>query len=219
MLLPREREAVAQACKRLSREGLVVGTAGNVSVRVGDQVVISPSGVDYEAMTAADVGVHDLSGGPIEAPLAPSSELPLHLSVYAGSDHTAIVHTHSPASSALSTVVDVVPAGHYYTAMFGGPIRVAPYATFGSPALADHVTEALQGRTAALMSNHGAVLVGSSLEKCLDQTAYLEYICEIQLRVAAYPAPQRILDDAELAKVAGLIAGYGQASTSQPTSD
>lgn len=219
MLLPREREAVAQACKRLSREGLVVGTAGNVSVRVGDQVVISPSGVDYEAMTAADVGVHDLSGAPIEAPLAPSSELPLHLSVYAGSDHTAIVHTHSPASSALSTVVDVVPAGHYYTAMFGGPIRVAPYATFGSPALADHVTEALQGRTAALMSNHGAVLVGSSLEKCLDQTAYLEYICEIQLRVAAYPAPQRILDDAELAKVAGLIAGYGQASTSQPTSD
>lgn len=219
MLLPREREAVAQACKRLSREGLVVGTAGNVSVRVGDQVVISPSGVDYEAMTAADVGVHDLSGAPIEAPLAPSSELPLHLSVYAGSDHTAIVHTHSPASSALSTVVDVVPAGHYYTAMFGGPVRVAPYATFGSPALADHVTEALQGRTAALMSNHGAVLVGSSLEKCLDQTAYLEYICEIQLRVAAYPAPQRILDDAELAKVAGLIAGYGQASTSQPTSD
>lgn len=219
MLLPREREAVAQACKRLSREGLVVGTAGNVSVRVGDQVVISPSGVDYEAMTAADVGVHDLSGAPIEAPLAPSSELPLHLSVYAGSDHTAIVHTHSPASSALSTVVDVVPAGHYYTAMFGGPVRVAPYATFGSPALADHVTEALQGRTAALMSNHGAVLVGSSLEKCLDHTAYLEYICEIQLRVAAYPAPQRILDDAELAKVAGLIAGYGQASTSQPTSD
>lgn len=219
MLLPREREAVAQACKRLSREGLVVGTAGNVSVRVGDQVVISPSGVDYEAMTAADVGVHDLSGAPIEAPLAPSSELPLHLSVYAGSDHTAIVHTHSPASSALSTVVDVVPAGHYSTAMFGGPVRVAPYATFGSPALADHVTEALQGRTAALMSNHGAVLVGSSLEKCLDQTAYLEYICEIQLRVAAYPAPQRILDDAELAKVAGLIAGYGQASTSQPTSD
>ena len=213
MLLPREREAVAQACKRLSREGLVVGTAGNVSVRVGDQVVISPSGVDYEAMTAACVGVHDLSGAPIEAPLAPSSELPLHLSVYAGSDHTAIVHTHSPASSALSTVVDVVPAGHYYTAMFGGPVRVAPYATFGSPALADHVTEALQGRTAALMSNHGAVLVGSSLEKCLDHTAYLEYICEIQLRAMATGQPVKVLSPEVLGEALAGFSGYGQ----QPT--
>lgn len=217
MLLAAEREAVAQACKRLSREGLVVGTAGNVSVRVGDQVAISPSGVAYAEMTAADVGVHDLTGAPIDAPLAPSSELPLHLSVYRASDHTAIVHTHSPASSALSTVVDVVPAGHYYSAMFGGTVRVAPYATFGSDELAAHVTAALEGRTAALMSNHGAVLVGSSLEKCLDQTAYLEYICEIQLRAAAYPAPQRTLDDAELAKVAALIADYGQASTSRST--
>lgn len=215
MLLSAEREAVAQACKRLSREGLVVGTAGNVSVRVDDRVAISPSGVSYAEMTAHDVGVHDLSGAPIEAPLAPSSELPLHLSVYAASEHTAIVHTHSPASSALSTVVDVVPAGHYYTAMFGGPVRVAPYATFGSAELAANVTAALADRTAALMSNHGAVLVGSRLETCLDQTAYLEYICEIQLRVAAYPAPQRLLDEAELAKVAGLIAGYGQASTSR----
>ncbi|MDO5711442.1 MAG: class II aldolase/adducin family protein [Micrococcales bacterium] len=215
MLLATERDAVAQACKRLSREGLVVGTAGNVSVRAGDRVAISPSGVSYEEMTAADVGVHDLSGVPIEAPLAPSSELPLHLSVYAGSDHRAIVHTHSLASSALSTVVDVVPAGHYYTAMFGGPVRVARYATFGSHELAENVTAALADRTAALMSNHGAVLVGTCLDELLVQTAYLEYICEIQLRAGAYPAPQRVLDDAELAKVAGLIAGYGQTSTSR----
>lgn len=215
MLLEAEREAVAAACRRLRREGLAVGTAGNVSVRAGDLVVISPSGVDYDELSAADVGVHDLSGDAVEAALAPSSELPLHLTVYTRTGHRAVVHTHAPASTALSTVVDVVPAGHYYTAMFGGPVRVAPYATFGSPELAEHVSRALEGRTAALMGNHGAVLVGAELEALLDRTAYLEYICQVQLLAAAYPAPQRVLDDDELTKVAGLIAGYGQTSTSR----
>lgn len=221
MLLAAEREAVAQACKRLRREHLVVGTAGNVSLRAGDLVVISPSGVDYDDLSAADVGVHDLSGAPVEAPLKPSSELPLHLAVYTRVDAAdpprAIVHTHAPISTALSTVVDVVPAGHYYTAMFGGPVRVAPYATFGSEDLADNVAAALAGRTAALMSNHGAVVVGADLPGALDRTAYLEYICHVQLLAASYPAPQRVLDDAELAKVAGLIAGYGQVATGGPS--
>lgn len=213
-MLEQEREAVAAACKRLRHEGLVVGTAGNVSVRVDDHVVISPSGVDYDDLRAADVGVHDLTGAPVHAPLAPSSELPLHLAVYAHTEHRAIVHTHAPASTALSTVVQEVPAGHYYTAMFGGTVRVAPYATYGSQQLADNVARALQGRTAALLSNHGAVLVGADLTALLDRTAYLEYICQVQLLAAAYPAPQRVLDEAEIAHVAGLMADYGQASTS-----
>ena len=97
LMLADERRRVAEACRLLSRSGLVVGTAGNVSVRVGDHVVISPSGVDYEAMSAEDVGVHDLGGAPVDARLKPSSELPLHLAIYGGTDHTAIVHTHAPA--------------------------------------------------------------------------------------------------------------------------
>ena len=198
---------------------LVVGTAGNVSVRVGDLVVISPSGVDYDDLSAADIGVHDLNGAPVQAALAPSSELPLHLAVYANTSHRAIVHTHAPASTALSTVVDEVPAGHYYTAMFGGVVRVAPYATYGSLELAQHVTCALAGRTAALMSNHGAVLVGDDLDTLLDRTAYLEYICQVQLLAAAYPAPQRVLDAAEIERVADLMAGYGQAASATATVD
>lgn len=213
MLLRDEREAVAHACRRLRREGLVVGTAGNVSLRCGDLVVISPSGVDYDDLSAADVGVHDLSGAPVEAPLAPSSELPLHLAVYESTAHCAVVHTHAPASTALSTLVDVVPASHYYTAMFGGPVRVAPYATFGSAQLAAHVAEALVDRSAALLANHGAVLVGSRLAAVLDRTAYLEYVCDVQLRAGSYPAPVRVLDEAELASVGRLLSGYGQAAT------
>jgi L-fuculose-phosphate aldolase len=217
LLLADERRRVAEACRLLSRSGLVVGTAGNVSVRVGEHVVISPSGVDYEAMSAEDVGVHDVTGVPVDAPLKPSSELPLHLAIYAGTDHTAIVHTHAPASTALSTLVDEVPATHYYTALFGGGVRVAPYATFGSDALARNVADALQERTAALMSNHGAVLVGSVVEKVLSSVSYLEYICDVQLRAMSTGRAPRVLDAQEIAEVARRLAGYGQSAAAAST--
>jgi L-fuculose-phosphate aldolase len=208
--LGRERQQVVEACQFLSRSGLVVGTAGNVSVRVDNLVVISPSGVDYEAMSARDVGIHDLAGNAVDAPLQPSSELALHLAVYSTSEHTAVVHTHGPASTALSTVVDEVPASHYYSALFGGAIRVAPYATFGTPQLADNVTAALVDRTAALMGNHGAVLVGRALPKVLALVPYLEYVCDVQLRAMASGAEVRVIGADELAEVGRRLAGYGQ---------
>jgi L-fuculose-phosphate aldolase len=207
------RREVAEACRHLSRTGLVVGTAGNVSVRVGDHVVISPSGVDYERMQARDVGVHDLTGAVVEAELAPSSELPLHLAVYGVFAHRVVVHTHAVASTALSVVVEEVPASHYYTALFGGGVRVAPYATFGSDELADNVTAALQDRTAALMANHGAVLVGDDVAKALGQVAYLEYICDVQLKVFATGQPARLLDAEEIERVRVGLSGYGQRPT------
>lgn len=213
MLLAAERQQVADACRYLSRSGLVVGTAGNVSVRVDDRVVISPSGVDYEVMSAADVGIHDLDGRVVDARLEPSSELALHLAVYAGSEHAAVVHTHGPASTALSTLVDTVPSSHYYTALFGGGVRVAPYATFGTDELARNVVEALRDRAAALMGNHGAVLVGSELTGVLKLVPYLEYVCDVQLRAMASGQPVRVLPDDEIAEVARRLSGYGQ----QPT--
>lgn len=210
MLHESVRQQVVDACRRLSRENLVVGTAGNVSVRVGEHVVISPSGVDYERMRARDVGVHDLDGHAVEAELEPSSELPLHLSLYRSFDHTAVVHTHSVSSTALSVVVDEVPASHYYTALFGGAVRVAPYASFGSAALAENVTAALRDRTAALLANHGAVLVGRDLARVLAQVAYLEYLCEVQLKVAGTGLAAHLLDEAEIERVRIALSGYGQ---------
>ncbi|KMO70297.1 MAG: class II aldolase/adducin family protein [Mycolicibacterium rufum] len=213
MRLEAQRQQVVEACQFLSRSGLVVGTAGNVSIRVDDLVVISPSGVDYEAMSPRDVGIHDLDGNAVDAVLAPSSELALHLAVYGSSEHSAVVHTHAPASTALSTVVDEVPASHYYSALFGGAIRVAPYATFGTQQLADNVTAALRDRAAALMGNHGAVLAGAALPKVLNLVPYLEYVCDVQLRAMASGAPVRVLDAEEIADVARLLAGYGQQAT------
>lgn len=213
MRLEAQRQQVVDACQFLSRTGLVVGTAGNVSIRVDDLVVISPSGVDYDAMSPRDVGIHDLDGNAVDAVLAPSSELALHLAVYGSSEHSAVVHTHAPASTALSTVVDEVPASHYYSALFGGAIRVAPYATFGTQQLADNVTAALRDRAAALMGNHGAVLAGAALPKVLNLVPYLEYVCDVQLRAMASGAPVRVLDAEEISEVARRLSGYGQ----QPT--
>ncbi len=83
MLLPDARAAIVTACQELSRAGLVVGTAGNVSVREGDLVAVSPSGLRYADLTPSLVGVHRLDGSAVEASLAPTSELPLHLAIYA----------------------------------------------------------------------------------------------------------------------------------------
>ena len=206
-----ERHQVAMACRKLMAEKLVVGTAGNVSIRLGDHIVISPSGFDYAIMEAEHVVVTDMAGVTIEGDYKPSSELQLHISVYATSDHKAIAHTHAISSTALSTVVEEVPASHYYSALFGGNVRVAAYATYGSVELAHNVKVAMQDRSAALMSNHGAVSAGATLTKAMDQLAYLEYICEVQLKAMATGAPIKVLSDEEISKVVGMLSGYGQA--------
>ena len=160
MLLGDVRAEVASVCGRMAASGLVVGTSGNVSARSGDLVAVSPSGLDYADLTAELVGVHRLDGSAVAAPLAPTSEMPLHLAVYTATGAGAIVHTHSPAATAASVLLDEVPAVHYQVAAFGGPVAVAPYATFGTGGLAANVVAALHGRTACLMANHGAVAIG-----------------------------------------------------------
>lgn len=210
MLLPGAREAIVATCRELSRAGLVVGTAGNVSVRDGDLVAVTPSGVRYAELTPELVGVHRPDGTAVEAPLAPTSELPLHLAVYRTRPEAgAVVHTHSPAATALSALVDEVPAVHYYVAMFGGPVAVAPYATYGTEELARNAVHALRDRTACLMGNHGALTVGPDLATAHDKSVYLEWLCDVYLRASAAGTP-RLLPPSEIAAVAGKLARYGQ---------
>ena len=210
MLLEREREEIVRACRKLVTAGLVVGTAGNVSVRAGDLVAVTPSGVDYGELAAGAVGVHRLDGTPVEAPLAPTSELPLHLAVYAAYPETAaVVHTHSVAATAVSTLADELPAIHYYVATFGGTVRVAPYATYGTDELAANAVRALRGRTACLLGSHGAVAAGQDLKTAHDRAAYLEWVCDVYLRAAAAGTP-RLLPPGEIEAVAAKLASYGQ---------
>jgi len=209
MRLPELRSEVAAVCGQLTAAGLVVGTAGNVSARAGDLIAVTPSGLDYAELSAGLVGVHRLDGEPVEAPLRPSSELPLHLAVYAATGAGAVVHTHSPAATATSALVDEVPAIHYQVAAFGGPVAVAPYATYGTDQLAGHVVAALAGRSACLMANHGAVTTGPDLRTALTRARALEWVCDVYLRAAAAGQP-RLLPAGEIEKVAARMAGYGQ---------
>lgn len=211
----RARADVAAAAAGMVAAGLVVGTAGNVSARAGELIAITPSGLDYAVLTAADVGLHTLDGVAVDAPLAPSSELPLHLAVYESTDAGAIVHTHSPAATALSLLVDEVPPVHYYAAMFGGAIRVAPYHPFGTPELASATAAALAGSQGALLGNHGAVTIGATVAEALDLAVVLEWLCDVYLRAAAAGSP-RVLAAEQLAQAADALAAYRASRPGQP---
>src|SRR5215218_6399915 len=157
-MFDRERTDVADACRRLAEKGLVIGTAGNVSARAGDnEVAISPTGAVLGELTPEQVTVVDMKGTVVAGDLEPTSEIDLHLGVYERYGAGAVVHTHAPMATALSCVIDELPCVHYSMLLLGGTVKVAPYATFGTPKLADAVGEALDGHTAALMANHGAV--------------------------------------------------------------
>jgi L-fuculose-phosphate aldolase len=193
-MLQSEREEVAAAARRLAADGLVAGTSGNVSARSGDHVAVTPTGAVLAELEAADVTVVDLGGERVDGRLAPTSELDLHLGVYRRYDAGAVVHTHAPVATALSCVLDELPCVHYEMLLLGGPVRVAPYATFGSPELAEAVLDALDGRTAALMANHGAVAYGSDVGGAVRATELLEWACTLYWRARAIGEP-KVLDE------------------------
>jgi L-fuculose-phosphate aldolase len=203
---------VAAASRRLAHEGLVVGTAGNVSARRGDHVTVTPSGADLASLEPEQVTVVDLDGQIVEGELEPTSELELHLGVYRRYEAGAVVHTHAPMATALSCVLDELPCIHYQMLLLGGSVRVAPYATFGTSELAESVLAALEGRTAALMSNHGAITYGADLDAAVELSLLLEWACTVYWRAAALGEP-RILGEHEQEAVISAVVerGYGTA--------
>jgi L-fuculose-phosphate aldolase len=190
------REHVAAAARRLAHEGLLIGTAGNVSARAGDTVAVTASGVMLAGCRTDDVTVVSLTGEVVAGELRPTSELSLHLGVYADSpDTAAVVHTHAPWSTAVACVLDELPVLHYQQLLLGGAVRVAPYATFGTPELAAHVRAALVGRSAALMANHGSVAVGATLDAAVDNALLLEWLATLHHRAAALGSPRVLTQD------------------------
>jgi L-fuculose-phosphate aldolase len=185
--------AVAAASRRLAAEGLLIGTAGNVSVRVGDRVAVTATGVVLADCARSDVTVVDLDGSVIDGDLAPTSELGLHLAVYAATGAGAVVHTHAPFATAVACVEDRLPVLHYQQLLLGGELQVAPYATFGTAELAASVVAALDGRSAALMANHGAVTHASSLDGAVDHALLVEWLCALHHRAHQLGTP-RVLD-------------------------
>ena len=216
----RERTQLAQACRRLAQEGLVIGTAGNVSMRAGeDAVAVSPTGAALADLGAEQVTVVDLEGAVVAGDLEPTSELDLHLGVYRRYEAGAVVHTHAPMATALSCVLDELPCIHYQMLLLGGAVPVAPYRTFGTPELAAAVLHALEGRTAALMANHGAITHAPDLEGAVERSLLLEWACTVYWRAAALGEP-RALDEKQRQAVvtAAIERGYGSTRPAEPGS-
>jgi L-fuculose-phosphate aldolase len=203
------RMEVVEASSMLAQAGLVVGAAGNVSARDGDLVAVTPTGARLAAIDPGEIAIVGLDGTLVAGPLAPTSELPLHLGVYARFDAGAVVHAHPPMATALACVLDELPCFHYTLQSLGGSVRVAPYARYGTDELAAGVVDALDGRCAALMASHGAVTFGSDLRAAFDALELLEWACGVYVHASACGTP-RELDDDERSAVASALATYGR---------
>ncbi|MDC2955722.1 class II aldolase/adducin family protein [Streptomyces gilvifuscus] len=204
-------EALVATARRTVAEGLVVGTSGNVSVRVGETVLVTPSGVPYDRLAPDDITGVALDGRQVLGTLVPTSELPMHLAIHRSTDARAVVHTHAVHATAVSTLVPELPTIHYMSAALGGPVRVAPYATYGTDELAENMLRALADRTACLLQNHGTMAHGATLDQAYDRTAQLEWMCRLWLTASSVPGlSPTLLTREQLDEVGEKLKGYGQ---------
>lgn len=203
-MFEREREQVAESARRLAALGLTLGTAGNVSARAGELICVTPAGAVLERVQAEQVAVVKLDGELVDGP-PPTSELALHLGTYERFGPRAVVHAHAPVATALACVLDELPAVHYQMVELGGPVRVARYETFGTRALAAVTLDAMEGRRAVLMANHGTLTYGDDLNQAVARVQLLEWVSTVYWRAAALGAP-RALDERQLDDVREQIA-------------
>ena len=208
---PDLRAAVIRIARGMADGGLSRGTSGNVSVRAGaDSFWITPTGMDYDTLTPADIPLV-FADGRQEGSRLPSSEWRFHRDVYVHRPQVeAVLHAHSPFAVSLACARSDIPAFHYMIARFGGDtIRCARYATFGTQELSDAVLEALADRTACLLANHGMLVCADHPGQLLPAAVELEELCEQYWRTCQFGSPA-LLSAAQMAQVLEKFAGYGQ---------
>ncbi len=203
------RRQLVDTAMEMNRSGINQGTSGNLSVRLGNGMLITPSGMPYPALTSSDVVYVDGSGE-CDGPRKPSSEWRIHFDIYkAREDTRAIVHAHPAECVALACMHKSIPAFHYMVAVAGGrDIRCAPYATFGTQELSDNVLQALRNRKACLMANHGLICLESGLDKALSLAIEVEQLAKSYLRCLAAGDPV-LLDNDEMDRVLFKFRSYG----------
>jgi len=203
------RQAIVEAMRSLLTTGLSQGTSGNVSVRWGDGLLVTPSGIPAEQLSPDDLVEMDMDGG-YDHPLAPSSEWRFHRDILAARPEIgAVVHAHPPYATAFAICGREIPAVHYMIAMAGGPnIRCAPYAPYGTQALSEHALRALDRRSACLLANHGMIATGPNLAKALWLAVEVEALCR-QYALALQIGTPVVLSDAEVAETVERFKSYG----------
>jgi L-fuculose-phosphate aldolase len=208
------RRRLIDTARRMAPSGLNRGTAGNLSMRVRengeDGYLITPSGMDYDALASEDIVFMRPDGTSI-GHRKPSSEWRFHHDLYARRPEVgAVLHAHSPFAVSLSCLRRDIPPFHYMIARFGGDtIRCADYATFGTQALSDHALAAMRERCACLLASHGMLVFGQTPEHAFGLALELETLCEQYWRASHLGAPV-LLSGEEMRAVLEKFAGYGQ---------
>ncbi len=207
-----QREALIATARRLNPSGLNQGTSGNLSHRVEEGFLVTPTGMEYDVLRPEDIVLMRFDGSH-EGPRLPSSEWRFHRDILASRPEVhAVLHTHSPHSTALSCLRRGIPPFHYMVAMAGGSdIRCAPYATFGTEELSRHAVAALEGRKACLLANHGLIAVGVDLASAFKLAVEVETLAAMYLRALQVGEPV-LLDETEMAVVLEKFRTYGQQS-------
>lgn len=211
------RRELIDTARRMNALGINQGTSGNVSLRVGERMLITPTSVAYDELQPAQLAVTALAGEPDWwGPLPPSTEWRLHHAIYrAFPEARAVVHTHAIFATVLSMARREIPACHYMAGIFGGaPIRCAAYATFGTQEFADGAVDALFDRSACLLANHGMVVWGGSLAQALWRAVELETLAKQYYHSLLIGGPV-LLTDAEIHATTVRLHGYGVGSKNE----
>ena len=204
------RREIIEACRSMNRLGINQGTSGNVSVRTATGLLISPTGMDYDALEPRHI-VPLRWDGSFTGDVAPSSEWRFHRDLLqARTDLNAVVHTHSKYATAIGILGRDIPAIHYAIAAAGGhDVRCAPYETFGTPELAARVVQAMDGRRACLLAHHGVITAGATLGKAMTLAVTVEELAQQYLLLLPLGEPP-ILSREEMARVLERFETYGQ---------
>lgn len=209
------RQAIIDKCRWMNASGLNQGTSGNISVRHGGMMLITPSATPYEAMRPEMIAAMPLDGdGKWHGPLKPSTEWRFHLEIMRHRPEVgSVVHTHSTFATVLAIARKEIPACHYMVATFGGDsVRCADYATFGTAELAEHTLKALEGRSACLLANHGAIAAGPTLDKAMWLAVELETLARQYCHALTIGGPV-LLSAEDIADAQKSFAGYGLKDT------
>ena len=212
------RQQLVTVARRMNGTGLNQGTSGNLSVRIEEGILVTPSSLPYEQMEVGDLVALDLSGQPLkEQQRRPSSEWRLHADVLScRPEAMAVLHCHPIHATALACHDRGIPAFHYMVAVAGGDeIRCAPYATFGTKELSDNVVNALAQRNACLLARHGMVTLGKDLESALRVAVEVETLARMYLQALQLGEPP-LLSTQQMQAVHAQFRGlhYGQADQS-----
>ncbi len=204
------RRKIVDVSRRLVALGLNRGASGNVGARMGDGLLITPSGVPAQLLSPERlVTINGL--GDVTSAGRPSTEWRFHFDILnARPEVGAVVHVHSPFATTLACLGMEIPPFHYMIAVAGGnTIRCAPYALFGTQQLSDYALVALDGRRACLLANHGMIAVGEDLDDALAVAIEVEALSEQYWRALQIGTPRCLTDD-EMREVSEKFKHYGR---------